>query len=182
MESEVVDAQGRSGGVVTIWDPQIFKRVESIKAEYFMVISGFIEGMGEKINLVNVYVPNDTTKKRNVWTDLLRIRNYGEGIWLMAGDYNEVRMEEDRMLSKFDANSATAFNKFIVEAGLLEYQMMGSRFTFMTENGSSMSKIDRVLVCDGFMNKWPCAKLEALPRLLSDHNPLLLTCLSSWDR
>ncbi|KAJ0546757.1 putative RNA-directed DNA polymerase [Helianthus annuus] len=173
-----VDAQGRSGGLVTVWDPQRFKLLENIKSEHFVMIAGYIEGVEERLNVINIYAPNDIQKKRAVWRDLLGLKQQLEGLVVMVGDFNEVRAEEDRLYSKFDANSAMHFNKFIAEAGLLEYQMNVSRFTFMTENGSSMSKIDRVLVCDVFMNKWPNAKLEALPRHLSDHNPLLLTCVT----
>ncbi|XP_035829995.1 uncharacterized protein LOC118479541 [Helianthus annuus] len=159
-----------------IWDPRVVKRIDTVKREYFVAISGSIEGIEENLNVCNVYVPNDVQKKTTVWKELSWLKQRLQGLWLLAGDFNEVRVEEDRMNSKFDAYGEMVFNKFIADAGLLEYHMSGSRFTFMTESGSSMSKIDRILVCDTFMNKWPCAKLEALPRHLSDHNPLLLSC------
>ncbi|KAJ0478339.1 putative RNA-directed DNA polymerase [Helianthus annuus] len=41
---------------------------------------------------------------------------------------------------------------------------------------SKLSKIDRVLVCDGFMTRWPLASFKALQRELSDHSPLVLSC------
>ncbi|XP_022041306.1 uncharacterized protein LOC110943883 [Helianthus annuus] len=44
----------------------------------------------------------------------------------------------------------------------------------MPEDGSSLSKIDKVLVCNEFMNRWPTEKFEALTRNLSDHSPLSL--------
>ncbi|XP_021989125.1 uncharacterized protein LOC110885720 [Helianthus annuus] len=153
MNMVTVDAQGRSGGLVVIWDPQVFEMTENIKSEHFVMLSRYIEGVEEKLNVFNIYAPNDMQKKRTVWRDLYYLKHQLEGLVLMAGDFNEVRIEEDRLHSKFDANSAMIFNMFIAEAGLLEYQMTGSRFTFMTEIGSSMSKIDRVLVCDAFMNK-----------------------------
>ncbi|XP_035831965.1 uncharacterized protein LOC118481007 [Helianthus annuus] len=172
---ELVDAQGRSGGLVMIWDPSVIKRTDTVKGEFFVTITGSIEGTKEKLNVCNVYVPNDVQKKRIIWMELSRLKQRLEGLWLLAGDFNEVMVGEDRMNSKFDAFGAVIFNKFIADAGLLEYHMSGSRFTFMTESGSSMSKIEPILVCDSFMNK-SCAKLEALPRYLSDHNPLLLSC------
>jgi len=51
----------------------------------------------------------------------------------------------------------------------------GRKYTFMSENGKHLSKIDRFLVCDTFMNRWPNATLRAAPRNLSDHCPLILT-------
>ncbi|XP_076934456.1 uncharacterized protein LOC143600739 [Bidens hawaiensis] len=62
-----------------------------------------------------------------------------------------------------------------------EYFMRGNKFTFLTGVGQGLkiSKIDRMLVCQEFFNKWRGACLRALPRDLSDHCPLLLTVVDS---
>nr|XP_043611732.1 uncharacterized protein LOC122583387 [Erigeron canadensis] len=54
--------------------------------------------------------------------------------------------------------------------------MKGCRFTFCKEDRGKfkLSKIYRVLVGNEVMDKWPNATLRALPRGLSDRNPLLL--------
>ncbi|XP_076896869.1 uncharacterized protein LOC143550003 [Bidens hawaiensis] len=54
--------------------------------------------------------------------------------------------------------------------------MGGSNFTYMSDVGFKFSKIDRVLVCHEFLSKWSTASLLALPKLSSDHRPLLLSC------
>ncbi|KAJ0897396.1 hypothetical protein HanRHA438_Chr08g0345281 [Helianthus annuus] len=54
--------------------------------------------------------------------------------------------------------------------------MGGHKYTFMSEDGSNLSKIDQALVCDSFMEKWPDARFVALGRYLSYHSPLLLSC------
>lgn len=57
---------------------------------------------------------------------------------------------------------------------------MGTRFTYLWGRGEKLSKIDRILVCDDFLNRWPNAKLTALPREgWSDHTPLLLQSVAS---
>ncbi|XP_022019266.1 uncharacterized protein LOC110919302 [Helianthus annuus] len=117
-------------------------------------------------------------RRRNLWEELKSIKEQKEGLWIMMGDFNEVREEGDRMISRFDNHNAMIFNTFIAESGLLEYQMGGYKFTYMPEDGSSPSKIDRVLVCNEFMNIWPMAKFEALARNLSDHSPISLVCSS----
>lgn len=56
--------------------------------------------------------------------------------------------------------------------------MGGQRFTYMWGNGKSLSKIDRILVCQQFFNNWPGAILTALPRDgRSDHSPLLIKAI-----
>lgn len=82
---------------------------------------------------------------------------------------------EERRNSNFDPVCARNFNSFIFESELFEYNMRGRRFTFLAKSGNKLSKIDRVLVSKGVMDRWPEACLRALPRTLSDHSPLILT-------
>ncbi|XP_021995752.1 uncharacterized protein LOC110892926 [Helianthus annuus] len=178
MEWDFVDAIGRSGGIVSTWDPGIFSKQDVIKNESFLVVTGRIAGSNITLNVVNVYASCDVVRRRELWDELKRTKGNSEGLWIMIGDFNEVREEVDRMISRFDSHGAMIFNSFIAEAGLLEYQMGGYKYTYMPDDGSSLSKIDRLLVCDDFMCRWPTAKFEALSRHLSDHSPLVLTCVS----
>ncbi|XP_076935606.1 uncharacterized protein LOC143602349 [Bidens hawaiensis] len=68
-----------------------------------------------------------------------------------------------------------AFNNFIQDAGLSEYKMGGRRFTWMSDDGCHMSKIDRFLVCKNFADNWPTASVTALPRDMLDHCPLVFS-------
>ncbi|XP_022007783.1 uncharacterized protein LOC110907058 [Helianthus annuus] len=53
--------------------------------------------------------------------------------------------------------------------------MGGGRFTYISDRGDKLSKLDRFLVCCGFMEMWPSASVLALNRVTSDHRPLLLS-------
>ncbi|XP_021984890.1 uncharacterized protein LOC110880731 [Helianthus annuus] len=125
--------------------------------------------------VVNVYAPNIYTNRRRLWDKFLSLCNSIEGIWLIIGDFNEVRVPEDRWNSVFDNNNALHFNNFIGAAGLLEYPMLGRKYTFLSGDGKKLSKIDRALVCSDFMTKWPNTSLRALERNISDHSPLILS-------
>ncbi|XP_022013758.1 uncharacterized protein LOC110913221 [Helianthus annuus] len=145
MEWVSVDARGRSGGLVSAWDPGAFSKRSVIKNESFLAVTGRIFGTEVVLNIVNVYALCETTRRRILWEELKRIKVEKEGMWVMAGDFNEVREEEDMMISRFDSHSALIFNTFIAEAGMMEYQMGGYKFTYMPDDGSSLSKIDRIL-------------------------------------
>ncbi|KAJ0727756.1 putative RNA-directed DNA polymerase [Helianthus annuus] len=69
---------------------------------------------------------------------------------------------------------ADAFNQFILAAALHEYNMGGGRFTYISDNGTKLSKLDRFLVCLGFLERWPNASVLALNRDISDHRPIIL--------
>ncbi|XP_035843885.1 uncharacterized protein LOC118490383 [Helianthus annuus] len=108
------------------------------------------------------------------------------------GDFNEVSNESERLNSEFIASNAESFNQFILSAGLIEYNMGGGNFTYISDRGDKLSKLDRFLVCLGFMENWPTASVTALSRDVSDHRPILLSttltdyghipfrCFNSW--
>lgn len=52
--------------------------------------------------------------------------------------------------------------------------MGGKRFTYFQQFGAKLSKLDRILVCQNFIEKFPLACSFALPKELSDHSPIVL--------
>ncbi|XP_021991481.1 uncharacterized protein LOC110888257 [Helianthus annuus] len=176
-EKEVVDPVGRSGGLICIWEKGTFSLSSSVKDPNFLLISGHLKGSSDMFNFVNVYGPQNQVGKRDLWTRLLDLMSSRSGLWFFAGDFNVVRGPEERRNSKYKPLCAREFNEFIFEAELCEYELKGSRFTFMVEgrNGKKFSKIDRILVYKSFQNRWPDACVRVLPRGFSGHNPLLIS-------
>ncbi|MFS7999333.1 putative RNA-directed DNA polymerase [Helianthus anomalus] len=175
----VVDSQGRSGGRACLWSPTVFRCVDTYYNRHFIIVSGFLVQSGCKINLVNVYAPNDAISRRGVWMEIMGFRNSLQGLWVMMGDFNDVRDESERMNSEFVEANARAFNDFIIAAGLVEYNMGGGNFTYISDNGKKLSKLDRFLVCLGFRENWPNASVVALAREVSDHRPIVLSTVQS---
>nr|KAJ0202709.1 hypothetical protein LSAT_V11C500285080 [Lactuca sativa] len=142
---EAVDSYGRSGG-----------------------------GGGEKVNVVNVYAPIDREERLCLWNELKELKNVRDGIWLFMGDFNEVRCKEDRFSMLVCNSSMEEFNSFIRDCELVEFNMGGRKFTWMSPDGKRLSKIDRFLVNDLFLETWTFVAVTALPRLHSDHCPIVL--------
>ncbi|KAK9048814.1 hypothetical protein SSX86_032219 [Deinandra increscens subsp. villosa] len=169
-----VESQGRSGGLLSIWNPSVFRLEKVIKNPNFLFTGGSLPGDHGRLNIINVYAPQGTRARKLLWDKLIDLMDNENGLWMVVGDFNDVRCPEDRLHSSFNQSSADAFNRFISHAGLCEYQMGGSKFTYSYGNGKNFSKLDRVLVCADYFHKWPGARLTALPRLWSDHCPLIL--------
>ncbi|XP_022030494.1 uncharacterized protein LOC110931406 [Helianthus annuus] len=171
-----VNASGRSGGLFSIWNTHALFDTSVVAGNHFIIVTGNIHGVEGKINICNVSAPNNATRRKQLWSELLEIRCQLSGPVIFLGDFNEVRYIEERRNSNFDAGGPLAFNNFIREAGLMEYTLAGGNFTYISDDGFKLSKLDRVLVCDSFMSLWPHANLKALCRELSDHRPLVLSC------
>ncbi|KAK1424696.1 hypothetical protein QVD17_20031 [Tagetes erecta] len=99
-----------------------------------------------------------------------RSRNSKEGLWLMLGDFNEVRRLEDSFNSNFNLQAVRNFNKFTESYNLMKYAMVvGMEFTYAFTDGDKLSKLNRALVCENFFANWSEASLSTLSR---DHSPL----------
>ncbi|XP_076931406.1 uncharacterized protein LOC143596536 [Bidens hawaiensis] len=140
---------------------------------------GSIVPGGEMINIVNVYAPNDAAARRSMWDELVVLKESMMGLWLLLGDFNEVRSENERRNSEFNQANARRFNEFILTAGLHEYNMGGYKFTYISDNGEKFSKLDRFLVCQDFKDKWPEEAVTALSRHITDHCPIVLSTTTS---
>nr|GEX98872.1 RNA-directed DNA polymerase, eukaryota [Tanacetum cinerariifolium] len=93
---------------------------------------------------------------------------------LLMGDFNEVRLEEERYGSIFNFRGAAAFNSFIVDSGLVEVPSGGFSFTWSHRSATKISILDRFLVFEDLQRS--CLNLSSLTlnRYLSDHMPILL--------
>jgi exonuclease III len=143
MDCEGVNSSGRSGGLVCIWDKCSLKKIRAIHNQNFLLVSCQVSGSFSIINFINVYSPQDITGKRNLWNRMLNLINTLDGMWVLLGDFNEVRCVEDGKNSVFISSNARAFNDFIAQAGLLEYTMGARLFTYVSKDGAKRSKIDR---------------------------------------
>ncbi|XP_022031142.1 uncharacterized protein LOC110932091 [Helianthus annuus] len=147
--SDFVEADGRLGGILCMWDESVFQCTST-----------------------------NVVMKRNLWESIETVKNNTPGWWVILGDFNSVRFRNERKNSKFNPTSDNNLNNFIFSADVREYSMRGRCFTCYTKKGNKQSKINRILLCNDFFSKWPEACLRALPRLHSDHSPLLLTVVN----
>ena len=150
---DAVDSTGRSGGLANLWNPKNFKKMASVADRNFLLTTGSLVEDGTVINVINVYAPQKVVEKRVLWERLKGLIQGSVGMWILIGDFNAVRFQEERRNSEFNHISALDFNSFIDDVSLQEYSMRGNRFTFLAGKGKGvkMSKIDRVLVCRSFL-------------------------------
>ncbi|XP_021980831.1 uncharacterized protein LOC110876981 [Helianthus annuus] len=169
-----VDATGLSGGLVCLWDESLFQMEESVKHRNYLLIKGRVVGCGALVCFLNVYAPQGVAAKKAVWEELSGIITGSDGLWIVGGDFNSVRFKEEKRNCSFKSTCAGNFNSFIFDTGLIDLDMRGSQFTWRSDNGKKLSKLDRFLVNSDVLNLWPDARVQALPKLWSDHSPIVL--------
>jgi hypothetical protein len=68
----------------------------------------------------------------------------------------------------------TEFDTFLTELELEDCPIIGRYFTWFHPNGTSMSRLDRVLISLEWSDISPNPSVRVLPRDVSDHCPLVL--------
>ncbi|XP_057803558.1 uncharacterized protein LOC131018881 [Salvia miltiorrhiza] len=124
-----------------------------------------------------IHGSNDAGERRILWADLLSVicRNT-----VFIGDFNAVKGSNERISSVLPYRRACQdFCDFIEASGFGEPTTSGLRFTwsgrrFLPRHVESV--LDRALISDGFADMWDSINSHALPRISSDHSPLVFQC------
>lgn len=141
-------------------------------SRYYSLVAGVWQGVQMKVCFINVYGPQSGSKKEELWDDLNRILSDDNVVWILFGDFNAVRLRDEKAGSVFKNREANVFNDFIAKGGLFDFHMGSRRFTRFSKDGLKMSKIDRFLVSSNFFEVWKDASVTALCRVILDHFPV----------
>ncbi|XP_028119190.1 uncharacterized protein LOC114316706 [Camellia sinensis] len=173
MEYMGMDAEGSAGGLLCIWDPDIFQIKECCSNRRFILLSGTLLKHFH-CTILNIYAPNDVGSRGNLWKCLLKLKEEFLNLWCLGGDFNEIRQIGERKGCSRRDRGMEDFNEFIDKCEVSELPLLGRRFTWCNSSlGEKWSKIDRIFVDPKWIEVFNF-KLWGLPRLLSDHCPLLL--------
>lgn len=170
-----MDAEGNSGGILSIWNNEVFSMVSSWFVKGVLVVNGFLKEDGQQVCVMNVYAPCSSTEIFLLW-DLIgnAIEQQSNTYTCVVGDFNAIRHEKERVEkgSVVNHRDILAFDEFISQSNLFEIPLIGRFFTWFRKDGSCKSKLDRMLVNEEWLNKWPNYSLKSDGRSLSDHCPI----------
>ncbi|MCH79914.1 RNA-directed DNA polymerase (Reverse transcriptase), partial [Trifolium medium] len=171
---------GSSGGILSIWRKQETVLLFSFTGEGFLGVCLDWGVVPKRLFVINVYSKCDLAAKRDLWFNLLSFKNdHPVGEWCVLGDFNSVRAISERKgvnsgESQVLSPEMVGFNGFLEDLDLMDLPLLGRRFTWAHSNGVSMSRIDRILISEGWLDHWLNPSLWVLDRDISDHCPLLL--------
>ncbi|XP_071694908.1 uncharacterized protein [Rutidosis leptorrhynchoides] len=109
-----------------------------------------------------------------MWQDLSEVLNYDNAMWVIFGDFNEVRFNSERKNTEFIEKRAEAFSDFIKANSLIDLPLGVHLYTRISDNGLQFNKLDRFLVSENFIHQWPNIHAMVLDKKHSDHCPLIL--------
>ncbi|GJY41532.1 RNA-directed DNA polymerase, eukaryota, reverse transcriptase zinc-binding domain protein [Tanacetum coccineum] len=171
-------ARGRSGGLVSMWDPNMF--VEAIWCNVaFIIVKGHWNNSMGNCFMINIYAPQDSSAKSSLWNKIADFMHQHNRKFILFSYMNVVCHENERFGSIFSRLVADHFNAFIDSLGLIDLPIGGRLFTWMNKADTKLSKLDQFLITEDVLDSTPDIRITALDRLWSDHTPILLHVLKS---
>lgn len=91
------DAVGRSGGIISIWNSDLFSCLSAWHMEGAIIVNGLWGSNRIQCCVINVYAPCDLSVKRDLWDRLgCIVSQYSDSCLCIAGDFNAVRRASER--------------------------------------------------------------------------------------
>ncbi|XP_057418965.1 uncharacterized protein LOC130713191 [Lotus japonicus] len=140
-------SEGRSGGILCIWQIGKFNILDSCVGSGFVAMRGKIIEQDLECGVVNVYAPCNATDKRRLWMEINQWADRTNSSCLcVAGDFNAIRNSEERQGSANGVSQCRRemddFNQFIYDLQLVEPPLVGKRFTWYRSGGQASSRLD----------------------------------------
>ncbi|KAL2246376.1 UNVERIFIED_CONTAM: hypothetical protein Sindi_2905800 [Sesamum indicum] len=139
----------------------------------------YIRSIRESIAITMIYGATEVADRRELWASLETIAmQTGDIPWLIGGDFNAVRDISEICGASGDVRMAMEeFNDCIQNAGLLPLPMQGEWYTWHNCSASPRNlwkRLDRMMINDRWMARFPTSFYTSLTPRTSDHSPLVL--------
>ncbi|GAU47212.1 hypothetical protein TSUD_403530 [Trifolium subterraneum] len=164
------------GGMLTIWNTDLFVFKYSFTGDGFLGIC--VDWNGSVLYIINVYAPCTLSGKRKLWDDLLNFKSSNEeGEWCLGGDFNAILKIGERKGSSslIRQNERWEFRQFVEGMEVVDVPVTGKKFTWFSADRKAMSRLDRFLLSEGFIDKAGVSGQWVGDRDISDHCPIWLS-------
>ncbi|XP_016675190.1 uncharacterized protein [Gossypium hirsutum] len=111
-----------------------------------------------------------------MWNDLSRSVPFGDEPWMAIGDFNAILSPNDKKGGHIRGHRCQFFGAVMDKANLHDLGFQGLPFRW--HRGMLSERLDRVVSKGSWLDIFPGCVVTHLPRIKSDHRPLLLNLYS----
>lgn len=115
-----LEATGATGGVITAWNSRFFIGREVIVSKFFITVQLLSVKCGSVFFVTNVYGPSAWDGKEEFFTELINLKELCEGKWIICGDFNCTRGQEERRGKTWSSKATSLFNSMINELAMID--------------------------------------------------------------
>jgi hypothetical protein len=101
---------------------------------------------------------------------------------LIGGDFNILRFANEKNKGGGVTRFSNEFNSIINKFALRELPLSGGMFTWSNnQENPTLEKWDRILINHDWENLFPLSSARKIPRVISDHNPIIMDTKESVE-
>ncbi|WCJ23872.1 hypothetical protein M5689_005873 [Euphorbia peplus] len=178
---EIIEADGFRGGIWMFWDDSVITVTPTTRNNQFLhsqvtMIGGLLNGIS--FDLCVVYVRPQFINKNRFMSDMRMLKNSIPGPCLIAGDFNMIKAANEKSGgSRCTISRCGPFLAWIDDLNLVDLDFVGPPFTWFrgqTPRTKVACRLDRALGCLLWRHLFPEAIVRHLPRVNSDHVPIMI--------
>lgn len=165
------------------WDPLQYDLVCSHYSEQWVTCDVITLSSHARLRITFVYGLNNPSGRGTLWNYIQhQAPLFSSSPWALLGDFNAILRTTDR--SGGDASWYGHMEDFgccINDSELSQISYSGMKYTWhngQLGNSAIMKKLDWIFGNSSFLNSWPTAHSQFLPRDHSDHSSMVLTLSS----
>ncbi|KAH1038646.1 hypothetical protein J1N35_040389 [Gossypium stocksii] len=170
--SNRLEAIGYAESIWIGWNKSI--RVEIIRNHpQFIFTQVWLNSSTNPILIGFVYGSSNRQKRKDLWYDLRVTIPDGQTLWMVIGDFNAILSSNEKTGGLSIGKRCPQFGNFVDLANLHNLGFKGPPFTW--HKGNLFERLDRTLGNKAWVNFFPNSLITHLPRIKSDHRPLLFS-------
>lgn len=128
--------------------------------------------------VVDVYGLHTIRDRKDLWKDLLQIRNIRTGPMIILGDFNAIHSATDKTNGVEVSEAETQdFTQFLLDANLIEAPSSGLYYSWNNKgegNNRICSRIDKAFINHEMLLLYHDLMVNYQPEGISDHTPLVI--------
>ncbi|KAF7843712.1 reverse transcriptase [Senna tora] len=171
-----VDPMGYAGGMWLLWNEDAVK--VTIGGFAFQEIHASIKVNNlDPFLLSCVYASPDRARRKILWENMKNLAATHSLPWLVCGDFNEVMSQDEKWGIRPASDSRIReFKDCVDTCGLFDLGYVGQKYTWCNKRDGNLvyCRLDRFLANGEWVNSFPNSVNHHLPRIKSDHCPILL--------
>ena len=174
--SHRVEALGYSGGIWILWNDNWVVRIIRNHRQY--VHLDIWDDSGFNFLFTPIYGSPQAKNRMELWSDLCAIASTVNGPWIAGGDFNAILNKDEKCGGSQQGLGCKNFKAWMNACSMEDMGFVGSRFTW--KRGTVYERLVRLVCNKSWRNKVKKAQVSHLPRVQSDHCPILLSFDSNF--
>ncbi|KAK7259210.1 hypothetical protein RIF29_24810 [Crotalaria pallida] len=137
------EQEGRSGGILCLWDGKKFRKRSVTKGAGFVAILGEWYQGDVQVMVITIYSSCIYREKISLWEEVWNLRHSSNTeLWCVMGDFNTIRESSERRGRSFleDCRGMEMFNTWIDRMDLIDLPLIGRKYSCYHAGGVAMSE------------------------------------------